>query len=188
MKTLEVRRHSLTKKGSAREAGSLLSADGVAQARRLGEQLPPAGYVVTGPDRRHVETAIAMGYAVDEMVNWPSGYVNGVVDHHDQWRWEAPYEQYAHLLETSAALREVAEAHLGHWLRAVDQVSEGETALVVSSGGSIEPVLVAAHPGWRPHRLGLGLAPPGRRIFVLRRTPLRRRHDLPLARSDGVPR
>ena len=147
MKTLEVRRHSLTKKGSAREAGSLLSADGVAQARRLGEQLPPAGYVVTGPDRRHVETAIAMGYAVDEMVNWPSGYVHGVVDHHDQWRWEAPYEQYAHLLETSAALREVAEAHLGHWLRAVDQVSEGETALVVSSGGSIEPVLVAAHPG-----------------------------------------
>ena len=93
VKTLEVRRHSLTKKGSAREAGSLLSADGVAHARRLGEQLPPAGYVVTGPDRRHVETAIAMGYAVDEMVNWPSGYVNGVVDHHDQWRWEAPYEQ-----------------------------------------------------------------------------------------------
>ncbi len=52
-----------------------------------------------------------------------------------------------HLLETSAALCEVAEVHLGHWLRAVDQDREGGTALVVSSGGSIEPVLVAAHPG-----------------------------------------
>ena len=153
MRFLEVRRHSLTKKGQARESGSLLSKEGVARARALGEQLPFAAYVLTGPDRRHVETAIAMGYAVDEMVSWPSGYVSGVVDHHDQWRWEYPFQRYAELLQTSTELHAVTQAHLSHWLRALDQVADGATALVISSGGSIEPMLVAAHPegqhaGW----------------------------------------
>lgn len=153
MRTLEVRRHSLTKKGTAREAGSLLSSDGVSKARELGAELPAFSYVVTGPDRRHVETAIAMGYAVDALVDWPSGYVPGIVEHHDQWRWEHPFERYAELIETHGALRDVAEAHLGHWLNALTKVGQTETALVISSGGSIEPALVAAcpdvdHAGW----------------------------------------
>ncbi|GAB3916404.1 hypothetical protein GCM10027613_14750 [Microlunatus endophyticus] len=113
-------------------------------ARAVGEALPDCGYVLTGPDRRHVETAIAMGYAVDELVEWPSGYVEGVVDHHDQWRWDQPFVRYRALLHASPALRDVAETHLAHWRRALDQIREGEAALVISSGGSIEPVLVAA--------------------------------------------
>lgn len=40
----------------------------------------------------------------------------------------------------------VAQTHLEHWLRAVGLVDDGATALVISSGGSIEPVLVAAQP------------------------------------------
>ncbi|WP_165962710.1 hypothetical protein [Occultella glacieicola] len=96
-----------------------------------------------------------MGYAVDEMVPWPSGYLTGVVEHHDQWRWERPFERYADLLESSRSLRGVAQTHLAHWLRAVGRVDRGGMALVVSSGGSIEPVLVAAapdgdHAGWGP--------------------------------------
>ena len=144
MKTLEVRRHSLTKKGSSRERGSLLSSEGVRAARVVGDTLPAFGYVLTAPERRHTETAVAMGYAVDEMVEWPSGYVEGVVEHHDQWRWDQPFLRYQELLLTSSVLREVAETHLGHWRHALDQIREGEDALVVSSGGSIEPVLVAA--------------------------------------------
>lgn len=147
VKTLEVRRHSLTKKGPAREHGSLLSPEGVRLARSLGETLPAFDHVLTGPDRRHVETAIAMGDAVDEMINWPSGYVAGVVDHHDQWLWERPFVRYAELLGASSQLRSVAETHLDHWHRAVDQVPDGAAALVISSGGSIEPVLVAAFDG-----------------------------------------
>lgn len=141
---MEVRRHSLTKKGRSRGHGSLLSAEGVRRARLLGDRLPPFGYVMTGPDRRHVETAIAMGYAVDEMVEWPSGYVAGVVQHHDQWGWDKPFIHYAQLLTVSSALRAMAEDHLGHWRRALGNVAEGGAALVISSGGSIEPVLVAA--------------------------------------------
>jgi hypothetical protein len=85
VKTLEIRRHSLTKKGRARERGSLLSPDGVRRARQMGDSLPNVRYVLTGPDRRHIETAIAMGYAVDETVDcrpgtspaWSSTMTNG---------------------------------------------------------------------------------------------------------------
>ncbi|MFW6599191.1 hypothetical protein ACQBAU_01800 [Propionibacteriaceae bacterium Y2011] len=147
MKTLEVRRHSLTKKGAAREQGSLLSSEGVRLARLLGDTLPRFDHVLTGPDRRHVETAIALGHAVDEMINWPSGYVPMVVGHHDQWRWDHPYERYSELLLQSQELRDVADEHLQHWRRAVDQVPAGGAALVISSGGSIEPVLVRAVQG-----------------------------------------
>lgn len=144
MKTLEVRRHSLTKKGPAREQGSLLSGDGVRCARAVGETLPVCDYVLTGPDPRHIETAIAMGYAVDEVADWTSGYVTGVVEHHDQWHWDQPFVRYAELLVVSTVLRAVAGEHLGHWRRALEHVPDGGAALVISSGGSIEPVLVAA--------------------------------------------
>src|SRR5262245_40559339 len=62
---LEVRRHSYTKKGAARGRGSHLSAEGVAFARAIGATLGPFSYVVTNELPRAVETAVAMGFAVD---------------------------------------------------------------------------------------------------------------------------
>ena len=112
----------------------------------IGSALHNVLYVLTGPDRRHIETAIAMGFAVDETVDWPSAYVAGVVEHHDQWQWNQPFVTYAELLDRSRALRDVVQTHLDHWLRAVDQVPDDSAALVISSGGSIEPVLVATSP------------------------------------------
>jgi hypothetical protein len=87
MRQLEVRRHSLTKKGPTRGRGSHLSREGVALARTVGPVIGPADHVVVGPLPRHLETAIAMGYAVDDIVEWPSGYLPNVVEHHDQWHW-----------------------------------------------------------------------------------------------------
>lgn len=146
MRWLEVRRHSLTKKGADRGHGSHLSSDGVALARRIGEQVGPVAYVVTNGLPRTIETAIAMGYAVDADVPLPSGYVPGEVAHHDQWQWPQPYVQYARLLADGAGLAEVAARHREVWVDAVENVADGETALTVSSGGSIEPTLVACFP------------------------------------------
>ena len=101
MRWLEVRRHSLTKKDAARGRGSRLSVEGVALARLVGESLGPFGAVVTSASPRAIETAVAMGFAVDDTVelpSGPSGYVPGEVDHHDQWRWARPYRSYAELL------------------------------------------------------------------------------------------
>lgn len=41
MRTIEIRRHAYTKKGETRGKGSHLSAEGVAQARRIGAQIGP---------------------------------------------------------------------------------------------------------------------------------------------------
>ena len=77
MRWLEVRRHSLTKKGAARGRGSHLSGPGITLARAVGAGLGPVGYVVTSASPRAVETAIAMGFAVDDTVEFPSGYGPG---------------------------------------------------------------------------------------------------------------
>jgi broad specificity phosphatase PhoE len=147
MRWLEVRRHSLTKKGSARGRGSHLSAEGVALARLVGESLGPFASVVTSASPRSIETALAMGFAVDDTVELlPSGYVSGEVDHHEQWRWPYPYRTYAELLGRGGGLATVAEAHQRVWTSVVEAVPDGVAALVVAHGGGIEPGLVACLP------------------------------------------
>jgi broad specificity phosphatase PhoE len=146
MRWLEVRRHSLTKKGTARGRGSHLSAEGVALARLVGESLGPFASVVSSASPRAVETAVAMGFAVDDAVELPSGYVPGEVDHHEQWGWPRPYRTYAALLGRGGGLATVAEAHRRIWTGVVEAVPDGTAALVVAHGGGIEPGLVACLP------------------------------------------
>ena len=147
MRELVVLRHSLTRKGADRRAsGSHLSSEGVQLARTLGDTLPEMAYVVVGDQPRHLETALALGFAVDEQTSWPSGYVAGEVAHHDQWSWDQPFVRYSELLATRRGLARVAQVHIGVWLRVLEHVPDGCSGLVVSSGGSIEPVLVAAMP------------------------------------------
>ncbi len=64
MKTLEVRRHSYRKQGG----GSQLSQAGVDYARQLGATMGPFAYVATSVSPRARETAIAMGFAVDQEI------------------------------------------------------------------------------------------------------------------------
>ncbi len=146
MRWLEVRRHSLTRKGAARGRGSHLSAEGVVLARLVGESLGPFASVVTSASPRAVETAVAMGFAVDDTVELPSGYVPGEVDHHEQWRWPRPYRTYAELVGRAGGLAMVAQAHRRVWTRVVAAVPDGAAALVVGHGGGIEPGLVACLP------------------------------------------
>jgi broad specificity phosphatase PhoE len=146
MRWLEVRRHSLTKKGSARGRGSHLSAEGVALARLVGESLGPFAAMVSSASPRAIETAVAMGFAVDYTVELPSGYVPGEVDHHEQWGWPHPYRTYTELLRRGGGLATVAEAHRRIWTSVVEAVPDSAAALVVAHGGGIEPGLVACLP------------------------------------------
>jgi broad specificity phosphatase PhoE len=146
MRWLEVRRHSLTSKGAARGRGSHLSAPGVALARLVGGSLGPFATGVTSASPRAVETAVAMGFAVDDTAELPSGYVAGEVEQHEQWRWPRPYRRYAELIARAGGLAAVAEAHRILWTRVVAAVPEGAGALVVCHGGGIEPGLVACLP------------------------------------------
>jgi broad specificity phosphatase PhoE len=90
-----VRRHApTTKAGDGRGAGSSLSRSGVVQARRLGDSAGPFGYVVAGDVSRSAETALAMGFAVDEIVDmgtgvWEDGQLEKGHDH-AHWDWSSP--------------------------------------------------------------------------------------------------
>jgi broad specificity phosphatase PhoE len=64
-----------------------------------------------------------------------------------------PFPHYAELIRTSSAFADVAAAHRRIWTQTVREVPDGGTALVISSGGAIEPSLVAClpdadHAGW----------------------------------------
>jgi broad specificity phosphatase PhoE len=144
MRWLEVRRHSVTKR--SRGPGSHLSQEGVALARLVGGSLGPFASVVTSASQRAVETALAMGYAVDDTVDLPSGYLPGRVPHHDQWHWPQPYRRYAELLAESLGLASIADTHRDLWTRLVAAVPDGAAVLVICHGGGIEPALVSCVP------------------------------------------
>src|SRR2546422_10576967 len=64
---LEIRRHSSVKGREAPAVGSALSQQGVSLARRIGETVQGFDLVVTSDIPRAVETALAMGLAIDEV-------------------------------------------------------------------------------------------------------------------------
>ncbi len=61
MRTLELRRHSIRDRNSAH-----LSQAGVTLARAQGATLPPFALVLSSPALRAIETAVALGHAIDE--------------------------------------------------------------------------------------------------------------------------
>ncbi|MEU1391006.1 MULTISPECIES: hypothetical protein [unclassified Nonomuraea] len=135
MRWLDVRRHSLTKKGAARGRGSHLSADGIALARFIGSGVGPYERVVTSSSPRAVETAVAMGFAVDDTMEMPSGYVPGEIPRHAQWGWTEPYRRLAEIIQEGRAAATVAENHRAIWADTVSAVAEGCSALLVGHGG-----------------------------------------------------
>jgi broad specificity phosphatase PhoE len=138
-----VRRHSLTRKGRA--SGSHLSQAGVDLARSL-HGANGFDHVRTSDTPPCIETAIAMGYAVDESIEMPSGYVPGEVDHHDQWGWPQPYARYAELVRAGNALSRVAQEIALLWVGALRRAPDDGSALVIGHGGGIEPALVVCLP------------------------------------------
>jgi broad specificity phosphatase PhoE len=136
----------MTKKGDARGRGSHLSTAGVALARRLGAELGAFDVVVVTPVPRTMETALAMGFAVDDVVEVACGYIAGEFERHAQWEWSTPYVRLAELIRRPGKLAEAAEADVAVWRKLVADLRPGGRALVVSHGGSIEPVAVACLP------------------------------------------
>jgi broad specificity phosphatase PhoE len=143
---LAVFRHGMTKKGDARGRGSHLSAAGVALARRVGAELGAFHLVAVTPVPRTMETALAMGFAVDAVLEFACGYIAGEFERHAQWEWSTPYVRLAELIRRRGKLAEAAEADAAMWRKLVVDLPPGGRALIVSHGGSIEPVAVACLP------------------------------------------
>lgn len=155
---LAVFRHAMTKKGDARGHGSHLSSEGVALARRIGAELGAFDLVAVTPAPRTMETAVAMGFAVDAVLELRCGYIAGEFDHHAQWAWPQPYVRFAELIRSGGKLAGNALADATVWRRLAADLPAGGRALIVSHGGSIEPVLVACLPGADHRAWGSALA------------------------------
>ncbi|MFL5733452.1 MAG: histidine phosphatase family protein [Chloroflexia bacterium] len=130
MRYLEVRRHTMRTK-----PGEHLSQAGVDLARRVGEGMGHFERVVSTLAPRAFETAIAMGFAVDEqsgMFPQQDDEVEGEV------AWDAGYAAWGRAVGLGGAAAQFAQQEAACWLKIVEAVPEGGSALLVSHGGIIE--------------------------------------------------
>jgi broad specificity phosphatase PhoE len=149
MRVLDVRRHCLTKKGAGRGRGSHLSAEGVQQARHIGERLGPYDLVLTSHIPRTLETALAMGFAVDDQLAVLGDIAPDVwveIGHHERWAWEEPFAVFAQIMAQGGATARLGQAQRQAWKEALEVVPDGGRVLIISHGRVIEAGLVACFP------------------------------------------
>lgn len=138
LRMLEVRRHTMR----AAPAQHLTQA-GVELARRIGDSTGPFERVITSEVPRAFETAIAMGFAVDEQ--------NGVLNHlapgvEDEVAWNAGFAPFALAVQRGGATARFAHLQAEFWHSVVEVLPVGGSALLVTHGGMIESGAVACLP------------------------------------------
>ncbi|HLF75783.1 MAG TPA: phosphoglycerate mutase family protein [Anaerolineales bacterium] len=138
MKTIEIRRHSIRAK-----PGDHLSQEGVRLARRVGEDLGPFDRVVTSTLPRAFETAIAMGFAVDEQNGLMSGYGRDV---EREAPWPLSFAGYAEVVRDGGAAARYAHRLAAFHGKLAGSLGEGRAALVINHGGILELGVVACRP------------------------------------------
>ncbi len=139
MRILEVRRHSLRE-----QSGQHLSQAGVDLARRVGNTLGRFDRVVTSPLPRAFETAIAMGYAVDEQIEQlatMSDEVTAVI------QWNAGYAAWARAAQNSPLVAQYTQTMAELWRSIVRTLpDDGSRALVITHGGIVEAGTIGCLP------------------------------------------
>lgn len=149
MKIIEHRRHTMRT-----QPGQDLSQAGVDLARRVGMGLGKFDYVLTSTIPRAFQTAIAMGYAVDEqseeLGSLPPPFL-------DEVAWDAGFGRFA---EVAMAIPDGATAAFARRLESLHRdiarrLPESGRALIVSHGGFPEATAVGISAtvdcsGWGP--------------------------------------
>jgi len=138
MKTIEIRRHSMRSK-----PGDHLSHEGVTLARRIGENIGPFERVVTSTLPRAFETAIAMGFAVDEQLEFMNTYGP---DAEREVPWPQPFVVYARAVRRGQGAAWYGNRLADYYSNLASALSENGAALVINHGGVVELGVVAAFP------------------------------------------
>jgi broad specificity phosphatase PhoE len=138
MKTIEIRRHSIRNK-----PGDDLSEQGVALARMIGAQTGPFDYVVTSPVPRAYQTAVAMGFEVNERVDLLSTYGDSV---EAEIPWPADFSEYTAPVRQGWAAKRYSQRLVEFYTRLTESLPEGGAALVITHGGVVEIGAVACLP------------------------------------------
>ena len=138
MRTLELRRHTMRVK-----PGQHLSQAGVDLARRVGAGIGPFDYVVTSTIPRAFETAIAMGFAVDEQLDALSMIADGV-EH--EVAWDAGFAAIATAAWQGEATTRYAQAQAEVMYQIVGKLPDDGVGLVVSHGFIVEAQVIGCLP------------------------------------------
>ena len=138
MKKIEIRRHSMRS-----IPGVHLSQEGVALARRLGQEMGPFERVVTSTLPRAFETAIAMGFAVTEQVELMSTYGDAV---EQEAPWPQSFAAYAKAVKRDKAVARYAQQLAEYYKELAASIADGHAALVINHGGIVELGIVASFP------------------------------------------
>ncbi|WP_152360850.1 phosphoglycerate mutase family protein [Microlunatus speluncae] len=144
MPTLEIRRHSLRKN----TGGSQLSQEGVELARRIGATMGPYDVVATSVVPRARETAVAMGFAVDQEVvtlgRDPGLYAEAEAALPE--RTPNPFLALAAAIDLGGAYHLYAHSIAALWRDLMTPLAADQSALVVGHSGELEAALVACVP------------------------------------------
>jgi broad specificity phosphatase PhoE len=138
MKTIEIRRHSIRS-----NPGSHLNQTGVSLARRVGQNLGPFDRVVTSTLPRAFETAIAMGFAVDEQNGLMSAYG---ADVEREVPWPQLFSAYARAVRLGGSAQYYAEQLAAYYARLTEYLDDDGAALVINHGGIVEMGVTASFP------------------------------------------
>jgi len=130
MRILEVRRHSMRNKPNEH-----ISREGIALAQLIGSKTGPFNLVVTSPIHRAIETAVAMGFAVDETSQVLSEISTDIIN---KSRWPAPFDQLQRSMYQHQIIETFANKQANSWRSIVCKINNGEKALIVTHGLFIE--------------------------------------------------
>jgi broad specificity phosphatase PhoE len=151
MKTIEIRRHSIRAK-----PGGHLSQKGVTLARFVGQGLGLFDRVITSTALRALETAVAMGFAVDEQVEWISTTGDQV---ENEAPWPLSFAAYAEVMGRGGAAARYAANLAEFYENLAARLPEGGAALVVNHGGVAELGALACMPQADPLSWGSHFEP-----------------------------
>ena len=138
MKTIEIRRHSIRERMSQD-----LSEQGRVLARFIGEELGPFQRVVTSGLPRAYQTAIAMGFQVDEQVELLNTYGDSVAA---EIPWPASFDEYTAPVLRGGAPKRYAERLFAWYTHLAESLPDGGAALVITHGGVVEIGAVTCFP------------------------------------------
>jgi broad specificity phosphatase PhoE len=109
----------------------------------VGSGIGPFDRVITSTIPRAFETAIAMGFAVDEQLeqlNVMGDDVDAEID------WKAGFAEFARVIRQGGATARFARAQSQLWRSIAETLPEGGSALIITHGGIIEAGAVACLP------------------------------------------
>jgi broad specificity phosphatase PhoE len=143
MRYLELRRHTLRTDDNPH-----ISQAGLDLARHVGIGMGPFPRVICSPSMRCIQTAIAMGFAVDELYEPVERQMKRkrVEKVAELLPPNVPFAERAAIMADHKAARKYAQALVTQWTALARRIPPNKSFLVITHGGYIDDSAVACLP------------------------------------------